>query len=849
MSVSAHTPLMRQYLGIKREYPDMLLLFRMGDFYEMFYEDAKEASNLLDITLTKRGTSNGSPIPMAGVPYHAVDQYLSRLLKMGKAAAICEQVSPPDGKGIMTRRVTRVVTPGTVVDSAFMDETQSCIAMALAPLGEVVGYAWMDLSRGVFYAGECPTKKLPDLAARLRPTEVLLPEKADCPPLSAAFKFLPDWRFNPDDGERFLSEYFKVKNADGFGFGGMRQSLAAAGTLLRYVLDTQKCDLLHLSGLAREHDESFIYMTAATRRSLEISDSLSERSGITLLSLVNTCQTAVGARRLVEALHHPSRDIAQVKARLDAVTALRETNPETLRKKLSFLPDIERITARIALFSARPRDLSGLRDAFSMLPTIASLVAASSMASERLATLAKACQVPAAAQQLLLKALAENPPTNLRDGGAIAAGYCAELDELRGLQDGAKEFLHATTEHERQRSGITTLRVEYNKIHGFFIEVSRAQANKVPPDWRRKQTLKNSERYITPEIKQYEEKILSASEKIATLERRLFEDLLHSLLPHCQTLKELATTVAEIDIIACFAERALTLNWTRPTFSPAAVIDIQGGRHPSVESQVEHFVANDLNLNAERRLIILTGPNMGGKSTYLRQTAIIVILAHCGCFVPAAQATIGAIDKIFTRIGAADDISGGKSTFMVEMTEAAHILHNAQANSLILLDEIGRGTSTYDGLSLAWSLAEHLLENSGALVLFATHYFELTTLADKHKKAANAHVSACEHGDSVVFLHQVQDGAANRSYGLQVAKLAGIPPQVVDRAQLLLEKFEGDDNTAMPLFSSSSASSASSDEKPPHPVVKKISTTNPDSMSPRQAHELLYELKRLSAKD
>ena len=819
-SHQSHTPLMRQYLGIKRDYPDMLLFFRMGDFYEMFYEDAKRAAQLLNITLTKRGASAGHSIPMAGVPYHAIDQYLSRLIKLGEAAAICEQVSPPDGKGIMTRQVTRVITPGTVIDSAFMDEKRSSIALALAPDEKLVGYSWLDLSRGVFYAGECKAGKLPDLVARLRPAEILLPEAKDCPAIAGAIKFLPDWRFNPDDAERFLSKYFKVKDAAGFGLADKRLALAAAGALLRYALDTQKRDLFHLSGLSRENDDSFIGMTAATRRSLELSDSLSGRNGPTLLSILNTCQTAIGSRLLAESLHHPSRDINLAEEKLDAVDALYNTRPAQLRRALSPLPDIERIAARIALFSARPRDLAGLRDAFEMLPTIAETLTSASAASERLSNLAKSCKAPTAAQALLQKSLVKEPPANLRDSGVIAAGYSDELDELRALQGGAEDFLNATTEQERQRSGILSLRVEYNKVHGFFIEVPKSQADKAPSCWQRKQILKNVERYITPEIKQYEEKTLSATEKITALERRLFEDLLHQLTPHCAALKQLAATVGEADVLACFAERALTLNWTRPNFSPIPMLEIEGGRHPVVESQVEHFVANDLSLNAKRRLLTLTGPNMGGKSTYIRQAALIVILAHCGSFVPAKNATIGATDQIFTRIGAADDLAGGKSTFMVEMTEAADILHNAQKNSLVLLDEIGRGTSTYDGLSLAWAMAEHLLNKNGALTLFATHYFELTTLAKKHEAVDNAHVTACEHGDKVVFLHKVENGAANRSYGLQVAKLAGVPLSVVEQAHSFLAQFENGDKSTMPLFAPPPGPHPNP-QPPSHPLCKK----------------------------
>ena len=835
------TPLMRQYAGIKQEYPDLLLLFRMGDFYEFFYEDAERAAGLLNITLTRRGTADGKPIPMAGVPVHAVDQYLARLVKLGEAAAICEQLGEADGKGPMRRAVTRVVTPGTLIDSSMLEAEQSCLLMAIAGRDDECGYAWLDLSRAIFRAGSCSRTAVADVVCRLRPAEILLPESMS-PPTGGALKFLPEWRFAPDAARRLLIAHFGVRDLRGFGMEDEPLAAAAAGALLRYARDAYKKPLADIDGLAREATD-FVDMTAATRRNLELTETLSGARVPTLYSVMNRCQTAMGARLLTHTLHHPSRCRTDIVSRHDAVAALiTAAAVAAVQASLTAIADIERIAAAVALFSARPRDLAGLRATMAALPDITARLHPVMAASARLTEIAAQCVPVAAAQDLLNAALAEEPAAMVRDGGVIAAGYNQELDAMRRLQNNARDGLDAMAVAARQASGIESLRVDFNKVHGFFIEVPKAQAGRAPAEWQRRQTLKNAERFITPEMKRHEEKVLAAEEKSRALEKMLYERLLSDLQPHVAALRRLAATLAEADLLACFAAVAVAHNWRRPHMCDAPVLDIVNGRHPVVEAQVAHFVGNDLHLSDAARLHIVTGPNMGGKSTYLRQTAVVVILACCGAFVPADSATVGNISRIFTRIGAADDLAGGRSTFMVEMTEAAEILNSAAADSLVLLDEIGRGTSTFDGLALAWALAERLLLHNHALTLFATHYFELTALADKHKNAINRHLSAAEHGEEIVFLHRVEDGAASHSYGLQVARLAGVPPPVLARARTLLAEFERPAQT-LPLFADTEKSAL-----PPsiNPAVEKLQTVNPDSLSPREAHELLYALKKLA---
>lgn len=857
---------MRQYLGIKQDYPDMLLLFRMGDFYELFFEDAVRASDLLNITLTRRGSADGEPIPMAGVPFHSLNQYLARLVKLGESAAICEQLGEPGSKGPMRRAVTRVVTPGTLADSDLLAAEQSCVLMAMAEVKHAIGYAWLDFGRAEFKAGQCAADAMEDVVARVRPAEILLPESM-APPSGGAIKFLPDWRFSSADGARFLASQFKVRDMRGFGMEQMPAAVSAAAALLRYAQDAYKQPLSDLRGLAREDEHTFVGMTAATRRALELTETLSGARAPTLLSVINTCQTPMGSRLLSYTLHHPPRRQQDILPRRDAVDALQKTGAQKeLQSALAHVSDVERVAAGIALFSARPRDLAGLRQTMSSLPDIVAKFAPARAASTRLDQLAKQCVPVAAAQEILCSALAAEPAGSVRDGEVIAEGFNAELDELRQLRRNAKSGLEEMAADARRESGIDTLRVEYGKLHGFFIEVPKSRAKDAPAEWQRRQTLKNAERFITPTLKRHEEKVLAAEEKSRALERSLYDQMLSDLQPMAGELRELSASLAELDMLACFAAAAKLPNWRRPQTADGHTMHIVGGRHPVVESQTEHFVGNDLHLDAEARLHIITGPNMGGKSTYLRQAALLVILSCCGSFVPAESAAIGDIRRIFTRIGAADDLAGGRSTFMVEMTEAAEILHNADEASLVLLDEIGRGTSTYDGLSLAWALAEQLLNKNRARVMFATHYFELTELPVKHKAAKNRHLSVCEHGEEIVFLHQVEDGAASQSYGLQVARLAGIPADALARADQILRTLEQPSQDT-PLFTQARTAHARADGNsgtaPPQAdartpkaaaallpvhskVLRKLQSLNPDTLSPRQAHDLLYQLKQLS---
>ncbi|MGU9951909.1 MAG: DNA mismatch repair protein MutS [Gammaproteobacteria bacterium WSBS_2016_MAG_OTU1] len=851
--MSSQTPLMQQYDGIKKEYPDILLLFRMGDFYEMFYQDAVRAAELLNITLTKRRSSGDNPIPMAGIPFHAVDQYLARLIKLGESAAICEQFGEASGKGPMHRAVTRVVTPGTLVDSNLLAADQACLLMAIIEKGEECGYAWLDLSQGSFCAGGCPRAAIPDIIARLRPAEILLVDSMTLP-TGGAMKFLPAWRFAADEAERLLIAHFGVQNLHGFGIVGQPLAIGAAGALLRYAKDVCKQPLVDIDSLRWETADDFVSMTAATRRSLELTTTLSGAKSPTLFSVLNKCKTPMGARLLAHLLHHPPRQRNAILPRHRAVQALCQSDVvEEVQESMAAFADIERIAASIALFSARPRDLVGLRTTMSALPDMLKQLLPAAQKDAKLAELSKQCAPVLPAQNILIEALAEEPAPTTRDGGVIANGYNRELDELRRLKSNARDGLDEMAAAAKAASGIESLRVEYSKVHGFFIEVSKSQARRAPAHWQRRQTLKNAERFITADMKQHEEKVLAAEEKSRSLEKFLYDNLLESLQEHVGALRALAAALAEADMLTCFAASATEHNWRCPEMNQNAALQIINGRHPVVEKQTAHFVGNDLQMHNESRLHIVTGPNMGGKSTYLRQNALIVILACCGSFVPADKALIGDISGIYTRIGAADDLAGGRSTFMVEMTEAAEISHRADAHSLVLLDEIGRGTSTYDGLSLAWALAERLLLKNNALTLFATHYFELTALADEQPAACNRHLSVSEHSEGIVFLHRVEDGAASRSYGLQVARLAGVPVATVERAGELLAAFEQPPAT-LPLFAAPATSSKSSakisDETPaktrPNLALQKLQATNPDSLSPREAHELLYALKELA---
>lgn len=850
-----HTPLMKQYLTIKAAYPDMLVFFRMGDFYELFFDDAKEAAERLNITLTHRGADDkGQPIAMAGVPFHAVDQYLSRLVNSGESAVICEQIGDPNEKGLMQRKVTRIVTPGTVTDPAILADKESRLLMAVHHEKNIVGYAWMDVSRGIFRAGQCFIKALPDVLARLSPAEILLAE--DMPTTQAlpaasyyrsVQKPLPSWRFNLSESEQRLKEHFEVERLDGFGLPPLPAATIAAGVLLAYAQETQQAQVKHLNRLALENDDGFIGMTAATRQSLELTRTISGGKSPTLLSLMDECKTAMGSRQLTELLHQPPRAHETTQARYDAVQALLDAPQvlENLRELLTKIPDVERLAVRVAMHTATPRELVALRAAYRTLPAIVKAVA--ELKPSLWKTLTQGLKTDGALAQFLSQAILEEPASTLRDGDVIADDYNTSLDELRALKTNIRTRLDEVEAAEREQTGLTNLRVDFNKIHGFFIELPRSQAARAPAEWTRRQTLKNAERYITPELKAIEEKVLSAQERINSLERQLYAEILNALQPDVEGIKSVAQALMQTDVLACFAHLAQQHHWQRPTLTDDAALRIASGRHPVVESQVEYFVENDLTLNSQQQLMVVTGPNMGGKSTFLRQAAIIVILAHCGSFVPAKEAVVGGIDRIFTRIGAADDLAGGRSTFMVEMTEMAEILYHASARSLVLLDEVGRGTATYDGLALAWATVESLLTCNRSLTLFATHYFELTELEKQHAGVHNLNVSAKEHGDDIIFLHRVEAGAASRSYGVQVAKLAGVPKEVVARAWQLLDEFEKNSgNNGSWKLTPPPATKTATQKKPTSRLQQYMQTVRPDELTPREALAQLYEIKKIA---
>jgi len=857
---ATHTPMMQQYLRIKAEHPDLLLFYRMGDFYELFHGDAERAAKLLDITLTQRGASNGQPIKMAGVPYHAVEQYLARLVKMGESVAICEQIGDPAvSKGPVERKVVRIVTPGTVTDSALLEEKRDNLLLALHPRGNEVGLAWLNLASGQLTLAEVAAKQLPAELERLQPSEILFAESTSAPQFkNAANKSLPDWHFERDTAHRALCQQFGTRDLAGFGCDEFTVGLEAAGALLGYAKLTQGQSIAHIRSAQVYHADEYVRMDAATRRNLEITQTLRGEPAPTLLSLLDTCATNMGSRLLAHWLHHPLRDRLVLRARLDAVAQLDELH-RTVHDHLKSSVDVERITARIALRSARPRDLSGLRDTLKSLPQLqAALVGRTSVRHDNndvglksdpqnqplIERLADALQADQTLVELLQKTIKEEPSSVLREGGVIADGFDFELDELRGIQTHCGDFLLELEMRERARTGIDKLKVEYNRVHGFYIEVSFANADKVPDDYRRRQTLKNVERYITPELKAFEDKALSANDRALAREKFLYEQLLDQLAPCIPQLQTIAAAISELDVLATFAERAATLNFCAPQFSDDAQISIIKGRHPVVEAQVDTFTPNDTTLNDTRRTLLITGPNMGGKSTYMRQVAIIALLAHVGCFVPAQEAVLGEIDQIFTRIGASDDLASGRSTFMVEMTEAANILHNATDKSLVLVDEIGRGTSTFDGLALAYAIARHLLERNRSYTLFATHYFELTRLAEEFKQLANVHLAAVEHQHSIVFLHSVNEGAASQSYGLQVAALAGVPNSVIRSAKKQLVKLEQNSAAQNPqgdLF----AAAPETPEPEEHPLLLALRDLQPDEMSPKEALERIYQLKKL----
>jgi DNA mismatch repair protein MutS len=853
----AHTPMMQQYLRIKAQHPDKLLFYRMGDFYELFFDDAERAAKLMDITLTQRGASAGAPIKMAGVPFHSVEQYLARLVKLGESVAICEQIGDPNtSKGPVERQVTRIVTPGTLTDAALLDERRDNVLMALARHRGLLGIAWLSLASGRFAVEETEPANLASELQRLQPSEILADDDFEDPALEATaapVRRLAAWQFDRDAAARALQKHFETRDLSGFGAEGLGPALGAAGALLEYARATQGTSIAHVRTLVVEQDAQFVRMDAATRRNLEISETLRGEPAPTLLSLFDTCATSMGSRWLRHALHHPLRDRAAVKARLDAVGTLRGSGGNAphpaLRRQLAGMADVERITARVALRSARPRDLSALRDSLALLPKLAGLL--SPLSSPRIDALAVDLSPLPEAAKLLRDAILPEPAAVLREGGVINDGFDAGLDELRAIQNNCGDFLIALETRERTRTGIANLKVEYNRVHGFYIEVTNANADKVPDDYRRRQTLKNAERYITPELKAFEDKALSAQDRALAREKLLYEGVLDSLAPMLPRLQALAAALGELDGLATLAERATALDLVAPQFTDEPKIDIEAGRHPVVEGQVDAFIPNGVCLDEKRRLLLITGPNMGGKSTYMRQVALIVLLAHAGAFVPARRALIGPVDRIFTRIGASDDLAGGRSTFMVEMTEAANILHNATPQSLVLMDEVGRGTSTFDGMALAFAIARHLVESSRSYALFATHYFELTRLADEYPQVANVHLDAVEHKDRIVFLHAVEEGPASQSYGIQVAQLAGVPAAVVRAARKHLAKLELEAASRNPQGDLFATAGSSGPQTPPvdaaaDAAMSLLRQLDPDGLTPKEALDALYRLKRLA---
>ncbi|NOT13064.1 MAG: DNA mismatch repair protein MutS [Methylococcaceae bacterium] len=840
---------MQQFMRIKAQHPDVLLFYRMGDFYELFFDDAKKASQLLDITLTSRGQAAGQPIPMAGIPYHAAENYIARLLRSGESVAICEQIGDPaTSKGPVERKVVRIVTPGTVTDEALLEDRKDNLLVSLCRSGNLCGIACLDLTSGRFVLQEVESDdQMLSEIARLNPAELLVSEEAVLSPALRQRSGLckrPSWHFESESARQRLLKQFNTHDLKGYGCENKVAAIAAAGALLQYVHDTQKSALPHIQGIRTERSDDYIFLDAASRRNLELDFHSSGQMQYTLLGILDKTVSAMGSRCLRRWLHRPLRDHGVLERRYACIeTLLFGKLFRDVQMHLRKVGDIERISSRIALKSARPRDLLVLRQTLAALPGLQQLLAATD--NPLLVQLCEQIGEYPDLLSLLQQAVVDNPPVLIRDGGVIATGYHPELDELRNLSQNADQFLIDMELREKASTGIANLKVNYNRVHGYYIEISHLHSEKVPPHYTRKQTLKGAERYITEELKAFENKVLSAKDKALSFEKFLYDELLGLLASALIPLQQCAAGLAELDVLADFAERSDTLNLTQPMLVDKPGIVIEGGRHPVIEQVSDiPFVPNDLSFSSQCRMLMITGPNMGGKSTYMRQAALIVLMAHFGCYVPAKTLTCGPIDKIFTRIGASDDLASGRSTFMVEMSETANILHNATSRSLILMDEIGRGTSTFDGLSLAWACADYLAKSVKAFTLFATHYFELTTLANEQKTIQNVHLDAMEHGDRIIFLHAVKEGPANQSYGLQVASLAGVPSSVIDNAKAKLRQLE--DNTylnqqaekginQLDLFSS----------KEHHPVIHLLEDINPDNLSPKQALEYLYRLKGL----
>lgn len=866
---SSHTPMMAQYLSLKEQAGSHLMLYRMGDFYEMFYEDAKRGARLLDLTLTQRGMSNGEPIPMAGIPFHSMEGYLARLVAAGESVAICEQVSDPAAsKGLVERRIVRTVTPGTLTDDALLpsknDRLIAAVFSARVRRQPRTGLAWMNLANGEFKVSECVPEMLETELHRIDPAELIFAETGVAPKLDqVTLSRIPDWHFDADSATDTLQRHFNVETLSGFGIDELPVAIRAAGAVLRYVQSTQEQALPHIQSISADDASEYVILDPVTRKNLELTQTISGDDSPTLFSTLDHCATPMGSRLLRRWLHHPLRDNAPIQERQNAIAsvlcaasadgALGATMPlDTIQESLKRLPDLERIATRVALQSVRPRELASLRDALAALPTLdVPLVLLQS--SARIDAIRKGIAVDIALPELLIRAIDDEPALLIRDGGVIATGYDVELDELRRLASDSGEFLIELETRERKRTGISNLRVEFNRVHGFYIEVSRGQAEKVPVEYRRRQTLKNAERYITPELKEWEDKILSAKERSLAREKWLFDDLLERLTAHSASLSRCAASLAELDALVSLAWHARQNGWVAPTLMGDPNINIVAGRHPVVEHTIEQFTPNDCEMHAQRRMLLITGPNMGGKSTYMRQVALIALLARLGSFVPAEFAEIGQIDRIFTRIGAADDLAGGRSTFMMEMTEASAILAASTSSSLVLMDEVGRGTSTYDGLALAWAIAHRLLMHNQALTLFATHYFEITRLPDDNPTAVNVHLAAAESPSGIVFLHEVREGPASRSYGIQVAQRAGIPPAVIRHATRELARLEmqGAQTPQLDLFApESTVSGLPQTDTDAHEVMdayealkSALSEFDPDELSPREALDALYHLR------
>ena len=848
-----HTPMMQQYLKLKAEHPNDLVFYRMGDFYELFFDDAKKASQLLDVTLTARGKTNGNPIPMCGVPFHAAEGYLAKLVKQGVSVAICEQIGDPaTSKGPVERAVVRVLTPGTLSDEALLDDRSDNLLAALYLLDGQYGIATLDMSSGRFQLSQVSDdQELHSELQRLNPVEILISEEFPSIDWLEHWKGIRSqapWLFDWDAANRLLNQQLGTKDLNAFGCSHLPAAICAAGCLLQYAKDTQRGNLPHIHSISVENREDGVALDAASRRNLELDTNLNGGQENTLFDVLNNTATSMASRLLRRWLNRPLRQLIELRARQQSIAELQNNYLyEELNGHLKQVGDMERILTRVALHSARPRDLARLLSSIAVLPQIKATLKSSD--HKHIKHLLEEAKPLPHLVDLLGHAIIENPPMVIREGGVIADGYDNELDELRALNSNAGEFLLAMEEREKKATGISNLKVGYNRVHGYYIEISRGQSDKAPVEYIRRQTLKNAERFITPELKEFEDKALSAKSRSLSREKQLYAELLETLNQDLQCLQNCASAISEIDLLATLAERAHSLNFCQPELSEQPGIDIQGGRHPVVEQVLtEPFVANDLQMNAERKMLIITGPNMGGKSTYMRQAALIVLLAQIGSFVPATSAKIGLVDRIFTRIGSSDDLAGGRSTFMVEMMETANILHNATENSLVLMDEIGRGTSTFDGLSLAWACGYHLAEKVKAFSLFATHYFELTSLPDTVSGTINVHLDATEHKDSIVFLHSVQEGPASQSYGLQVAKLAGIPKDVVMLAKKELQRLE-QKNLSINATPAQIASTAQTDlftTNQPSELDLMMQDIEPDELSPRDALDALYKLKRLS---